>query len=140
MNSSPNADNITELSKAIGDYKKDKNADQVLVLDWKQAALSNSLLFNAPNPYFGASWIPKVAEWTKKKLVDEWKISPDNINFAGHSLGSYLAWETAKNIGGVNNLIALDPALNYKWRIPRRKCELFRLLEVGMGILWQCRR
>jgi pimeloyl-ACP methyl ester carboxylesterase len=115
MNNSPQTDSITELSKAIGNYKKDKNADQVLVLDWNQAAYSDSKLWipglgQIPNPYFGASWIPKVAEWTKKKLVDEWKISPDNINFAGHSLGSYLAWETAKNIGGVNNLIALDPA------------------------------
>lgn len=115
MNSSPNGDNIKELSDAIGDYKKDKNADQVLVLDWSQAAYSDSKLSIPglgviPNPNFGASWISTVADWTKKKLVDEWKISPDNINFAGHSLGSYLAWETAKNIGGVNNLIALDPA------------------------------
>lgn len=115
MNNSPETDSIKELSKAIGDYKKDKNADQVLVLDWSQAAYSDSKLWipglgQIPNPNFGASWISTVADWTKKKLVDEWKISPDNINFAGHSLGSYLAWETAKKIGGVNNLIALDPA------------------------------
>jgi pimeloyl-ACP methyl ester carboxylesterase len=107
MNNSPETDSIKALSQSIDNYKTD---DQVLVLDWNQAALSNSLLFGAPNPYFGASWIPTIADWLKKKLVDEWKISPDNINFAGHSLGSYLAWETAKDIGGVNNLIALDPA------------------------------
>ncbi|MEG4169887.1 MULTISPECIES: hypothetical protein [unclassified Microcoleus] len=115
MNNSPQTDSIKELSNAIGDYKKDKNADQVLVLDWSQAAYSDSKLWipglgQIPNPYFGASWISTVADWTKKKLVDEWKISPDNINFAGHSLGYYLGWETAKKIGGVNNLIALDPA------------------------------
>jgi pimeloyl-ACP methyl ester carboxylesterase len=107
MNSSPGADNIKALSQAIGDYKTD---DQVLVLDWSAEAFSDSQLFGLPNPKFGASWISTVADWTKKKLVDEWKILPENINFAGHSLGSYLAWETAKDIGGVNNLIALDPA------------------------------
>jgi pimeloyl-ACP methyl ester carboxylesterase len=113
MNNSPETDSIKALSKAINDYKTD---DQVLVLDWSKEAFSDSQLKipttdkYAPNPIFGASWISTVADWTKKKLVDEWKISPENINFAGHSLGSYLAWETAKDIGGVNKLIALDPA------------------------------
>ncbi len=111
MNNSPETDSIKALSQAIGDYKTD---DQVLVLDWSAEAFSDSKAeINGkpiPNPNFGASWIPTVATWLKQKLVDEWKISPENINFAGHSLGSYLAWETAKDIGGVNNLIALDPA------------------------------
>ncbi len=111
MNNSPKTDSITKLSKAIDDYKTD---DQVLVLDWSKEAFSDSKLWTpwgqVPNPYFGGSWISTVATWLKQKLVDEWKISSDNINFAGHSLGSYLAWDTAKKIGGVNKLIALDPA------------------------------
>ena len=38
-------------------------------------------------------------------------ISPTkNINFIGHSLGSYVSWEAAKALNGVDRIVALDPA------------------------------
>ncbi len=75
-----------------------------MILDWGKAAKTGVNLTEA------ASWIEPVADAVKKKLSDEWKIEPGNINLVGHSLGSYVAWQTAKDIGGINNLIALDPA------------------------------
>lgn len=57
------------------------------------------------------SWIQPVAD-EAKRLLDNLGISRDNINFVGHSLGAYVSWEIASRIpGGINNLIALDPAL-----------------------------
>lgn len=96
-------DKIQSLAKAI--YDKYQGGTQVLILDWGQAAKTN-----LNNIKEAGSWIEPVADALKKKLSDEWKIEPGNINLVGHSLGSYVAWQTAKDIGGVNNLIALDPA------------------------------
>jgi pimeloyl-ACP methyl ester carboxylesterase len=91
------------LAEAIGDYQEE---DQVLILDWGSAAKDTKSYLTA------TSWIESVADAAKKKLRDEWGIASDNINLVGHSLGSYVAWETAQKIGGVNKLIALDPATN----------------------------
>ncbi|GEM_PF-6139619 len=111
MNGSPNGGPIEQLWKNIGDRKED---DQVLVLDWSQAADSGyNIPFTngkAPDPYRGGTWITTVGEWAANKLL-KWGISRENINVVGHSLGSYVAWEIAKNIpGGAHHLIALDPA------------------------------
>ncbi|MFB8798735.1 MAG: alpha/beta fold hydrolase [Microcoleus sp.] len=102
FNDSSDDDKIQSLAKAIYDRYQDRV--QVLILDWRKAANAGINLSEA------ASWIEPVADATKKKLFDEWKIDPSNINLVGHSLGSYVAWQTAKDLGGVNKLIALDPA------------------------------
>jgi pimeloyl-ACP methyl ester carboxylesterase len=96
-------DKTIYLANAIGDYQE---GDQVLILDWGSAAKDTKSYQTA------TSWIESVADAAKKKLRDEWGIASDNINLVGHSLGSYVAWETAKKIGEVNKLIALDPATN----------------------------
>lgn len=113
MNSKPSASGIAGLANAIGNYRND---DQVFTLDWSKPAFSDSKLEingqNVPNPKFGASWITQVAEFAAKK-IDEWKISLDNINVIGHSLGSFVSYELAKyfkNRRNINSLIALDPA------------------------------
>ena len=103
LNDDSTNDKIQSVAKAI--YDKYQGGSQVLILDWGEASKTG---FNVTE---AGSWIEPVAEAVKKKLSDEWKIDSGNINLVGHSLGSYVAWQTAKDIGGVNNLIALDPAL-----------------------------
>ncbi|MBF2017648.1 MAG: VCBS repeat-containing protein [Rivularia sp. T60_A2020_040] len=101
------SDDVQLLASAIDGYEP---GDQVFALDWSQAAFSNSMLFGAPNPNFGATWIETVAGWATDKLTS-WGISGSNINLAGHSLGAYVAAEIAERIvGGVNRLLAFDPA------------------------------
>ncbi len=102
MDDSPNGTPKT-LAENLANKRQD---DQVLVLDWSDAAKPDSILLSNR----GGSWITTVAKWAANKLKNEWGISPNNINIAGHSLGAYLGWEIAKNIGEVNRLIALDPA------------------------------
>jgi pimeloyl-ACP methyl ester carboxylesterase len=98
----PNTINI--LGRAIDGYTPN---DQVFFLNWSSAARSNVI---AP---IGASWITTVADWAARKL-NEWGISTANINLVGHSLGAYVAAETARRVsGGVNRLVALDPAANH---------------------------
>ncbi|MGB3262337.1 MAG: alpha/beta fold hydrolase, partial [Microcoleus sp.] len=92
----------TSLANAVYGYSPD---DQVLVLDWRSAAYSTNAYSK-----IGASWIDSVADWTAN-LLRESKIPSLNINLVGHSLGSYVAAEIAAKIpGGVNKIIALDPA------------------------------
>jgi pimeloyl-ACP methyl ester carboxylesterase len=104
MDSSP--DGIKNLAEAIEGYKE---GDQILTLDWRDAAKSNQ--FIVPLPGIGASFIEATATMVAKNLTG-WGINGvNNINLVGHSLGAYVAAEIAERIpGGVNRIIALDPA------------------------------
>ncbi|WP_227789267.1 PA14 domain-containing protein [Nodularia sp. LEGE 04288] len=116
MDSSPSADNINKLALAIDGYQ---TGDQVFVLNWSEAAKSGNfpvgLLSPFPNVGIGASWIEAAAKFATNKLIS-WGISAKNINLAGHSLGSYVSYEIAKEISkegkidNISKLIALDPA------------------------------
>jgi surface antigen/pimeloyl-ACP methyl ester carboxylesterase len=112
-NNKPKGDILDELvdtknlANAIHDGSS-KN-DQVWVLDWRDAANSQNS-FGISDPSIGASWIDNVATWTATTL-NQLGITGSNINLVGHSLGAYVAAEIAAKIGGgVNNIIALDPA------------------------------
>ncbi|MEG5080688.1 hypothetical protein QUB53_08495 [Microcoleus sp. AT8-B4] len=111
-------DKAQTLAKTIGNYQE---GDQVLILDWGQAAKTGVNLSEA------ASWIEPVAEAAKRKLYDEWKIDPGNINLVGHSLGTYVVHEIAQRMpSDINRLIAIDPAAQTLWGYPKENNVDFR--------------
>lgn len=78
--------------------------DQVLVLDWSQGASGGNLeaLFR----------VPPTADWAAKKLKS-WGLPGARVNLVGHSFGGYLVGKMAEGFaGGVNRIVALDPATN----------------------------
>jgi pimeloyl-ACP methyl ester carboxylesterase len=76
---------------------------QVLELDWSQAAADADVSAVALR-------VPDVGAFVARKLAD-WGIPGANINLVGHSFGGYMTDEIARRIsGGVNRVIALDPA------------------------------
>lgn len=82
-----------------------RTGDQILTLDWSLAA--SSLL-----PDGAASAIVPVAQWAADALTNA-GFRGTNLNLVGHSFGSYVADEIAQRIpGGVNSIVALDPAAN----------------------------
>ncbi|MEK0187595.1 hypothetical protein [Microcoleus anatoxicus] len=98
------AGDLKDLGQAIERYDGYQIGDQVLTLDW-DAARTGLEGLNA-----ASSWITTVGEKAAETL-NGWGINSSNINLVGHSLGTYVAAEIAKKIpGGVNKLIALDPA------------------------------
>lgn len=111
-------DKAQTLAKTIGNYQE---GDQVLTLDWGKAAKTGLNLSEA------ASWIEPVAEAAKKKLYDQWKIAPGNINLVGHSLGAYVAYEIAQKMPtDINRIIAIDPAAQTLWGYPKENNADFR--------------
>ncbi|WP_417375461.1 hypothetical protein [Gimesia maris] len=76
---------------------------QVLTLDWSEAASQSIAVEN---------WIPVVSEWTKAALQTVGFSSTTSINLIGHSYGAVISGELAQRLGGVNKIIALDPANN----------------------------
>lgn len=76
---------------------------QVLELDWSQVAEDQdavAVVFN----------VPDVGAWAARKLAT-WGIANLHINLVGHSFGGYMTDQIAKRIsGGVNRVVALDPA------------------------------
>jgi pimeloyl-ACP methyl ester carboxylesterase len=99
------ASNFHDLAKAIEEYDgiRGAGADQVLVVDW-EAARTGLTSLNA-----AATWIDTVAEAVKNAIVT-WGISGSKINLVGHSLGAYVAYEVSERLGGINRLVALNPA------------------------------
>jgi pimeloyl-ACP methyl ester carboxylesterase len=45
-----------------------------------------------------------------RNTIQSWGITASNINLVGHSLGAYVAYEVSERLGGINNLVALNPA------------------------------
>jgi len=96
------------LAKAL-----DAADDQVLTLDWSSIAHDKyGGTFSIPGD--SAKWIPTVADWASQKLKDlgfDYGISQNKLNLVGFSLGAYVAAEIASRMpGGVNKIVALDPA------------------------------
>jgi pimeloyl-ACP methyl ester carboxylesterase len=94
---------IIDLAKTAADSQYYPNS-QVLYLDWKEAASSKDWI-----PSDAAKRIRPVAQWATNRLK-ELGIDPKRTIILGHSLGSYVASEIGRISGGVNNLVALDPA------------------------------
>jgi pimeloyl-ACP methyl ester carboxylesterase len=77
--------------------------DQVLILDWSNAAATTDVV-NA------ARRLPTVAQWAANTLKRCGVVSA-NLNLVGHSLGAYMADQVARRTsGGANRIVALDPA------------------------------
>ncbi len=93
--------NIPRLANAILNQRPN---DQVLTLDWSGPADPKSgLLFREED------WIQPVAAWAASALL-AYGLAPQNINLIGHSWGGNMTDELAERLGGVNTLIAIDPA------------------------------
>ncbi len=100
------------LANAIDGYE---DGDQVLTLDWSNASKTGSYDLLTEHDKFFASlkaastWITSTAKFAVD-AINSWGISASKINVAGHSLGSFVAYEIAKGLKGISSLIALDPA------------------------------
>jgi pimeloyl-ACP methyl ester carboxylesterase len=93
--------NIPRLANAI---LARRPTDQVLTLDWSGPATAQSGFL-----FLEEDWIQPVATWAASAL-SAYGFSASMINLVGHSWGANLSDELAERLGGVNTIIALDPA------------------------------
>ena len=101
MNSNP-----TRFDDLAGVIYSEWGGDQVLTLDWTDAADS------IPNLWHSEGHILDVAVWATNALTS-YGFTGTLLNLVGHSHGSYVAAEIAERIvGGVNTIVGLDPAEN----------------------------
>ncbi|OIO53200.1 hypothetical protein AUJ46_05660 [Candidatus Peregrinibacteria bacterium CG1_02_54_53] len=99
---SESSDPMRELAQSLT-----SNNVQVVTLDWSQGAKDN---FPELIGLQGSDWIEAVGKWTSSQLKAA-GFTAEKINLVGHSWGSYVSYEIAKNMGNdVNVLVALDPA------------------------------
>ncbi|HAZ49506.1 MAG TPA: hypothetical protein DDW76_01455, partial [Cyanobacteria bacterium UBA11369] len=113
---SPNNWNINNLARGLDEIVDGKwlgintligSNDQVLVVDWSQGADRWLIDYGT-----GASRVDdagrEVADMLRKAGVN-----PQSVNFIGHSLGAYVSAYAAQNLGEVNTLTLLDPAIEF---------------------------
>lgn len=100
---------MSELSKSIYNFTKGIGA-QVITIDWHEAANDLTKILLANKVDIGeADWTPIVAHWIASQIRSI-GIDPAKINLPVHSHGSFIAFFAAKELGGVNSILALDPA------------------------------
>lgn len=92
------SENISRLADAMTGI-----GDQVFTVDWSVLAAEGFLDFA------GERWILPVARQVANQLID-WGMANAAINIVGHSWGAVMAAEIASYLGGIHDLIALDPA------------------------------
>ncbi|MEB3359614.1 MAG: hypothetical protein VKK04_23005 [Synechococcales bacterium] len=82
---------------------------QVFFLDWSEAATDGDL-----PPTDAAARVRPVADWAAAQLQtlqpSDDSATSGTIRLIGHSLGSYIASETAQQLGTAADVVALDPA------------------------------
>ncbi|HYI13087.1 MAG TPA: PKD domain-containing protein, partial [Thermoanaerobaculia bacterium] len=99
----------TREIQAIAQAIKQKNHDhQVLLLDWESAARETFFWGGFSK---GEQWIEPIGQWAARRLED-YGFSGQTLNLIGHSWGSYIADELAEEIGRVNLIVGLDPAID----------------------------
>ena len=95
---------IREMAQAL---VQSRPKDQVLTLDWGSIARSGLL-----DPWAAAAGIVPTGSWAAAALTRDGFFG-HQINLVGHSFGSYIANEIAKNFPSkINSIVALDPAAN----------------------------
>lgn len=102
-NESAASTNIDALATQIDQYQP---GDQVLLLDWGQAAASGAVGGQ------GEDFIRPVAQWAAQALID-YGFAGSQLNLVGYSWGAEVAAEMAEIIGSVNSEMAIDPARDY---------------------------
>jgi pimeloyl-ACP methyl ester carboxylesterase len=96
-------DDLTTTRRLATAIDRTSRKDQVVILDWRQAAVSTGVA-NA------AARVPTVARWAAKMLQAR-GVAGGNLNLVGHSLGGYMTDHIARETaGGVNRIVVLDPA------------------------------
>lgn len=80
--------------------------DQVITIDWSGAAADNFIGVGLD----GANWITKVGDWVANQLKALGITDGHQIRIAGHSWGSFVAFEIATHFGKVQVIVALDSA------------------------------
>jgi murein DD-endopeptidase MepM/ murein hydrolase activator NlpD/pimeloyl-ACP methyl ester carboxylesterase len=110
--------NLEEIGKEIKDQYPESI---VLGLDWSDPAYGKGLGLNlSVDNCRVATWIKPVADDVYKRL-DKWGVKDGKkIHLVGHSLGTLMNTEIAKDFGEVDSFIALDPPseLNCKYYGP----------------------
>ena len=101
------------FANLISQVAKQRPSDQFLTLDWSKGAGGGPLDVNAG---LVQERIPFVAGWAYDQFVKH-NFSSSSLNFIGHSFGSYISDEIAKNYfvnssNKINSIVALDPAAN----------------------------
>lgn len=105
-----NPSRFSNLADALTDPSLNTRVGQVLRLDWSSLARGGVASFDE------AMFTPGVGYRTQEVLKG-WGISKDRVSLVGHSWGSYVAYQFAKQTAAsesskprVKRLIALDPA------------------------------
>jgi len=78
----------------------------VVSVDWAGGAASAGFLDTLSNGLYFINLGKNLSGFLKSQGF----ISRENVNWVGHSWGTLIGFETARNFGGVDRFIALDPA------------------------------
>ncbi len=84
----------------------------VLLVDWSDASRARTAIFGLPNPFPVANRIDQVADDAAEMLFTL-GFTPQNATLIGESFGNCVNARIAKQFGGVERIIAMNPASEF---------------------------
>lgn len=99
----PIPDSNEDLRRLASVLSVARPGDQVLFYDWSEA--SDSIACE------GASRADEAGVWLAAQIRAMGITPRDRVNLVGHSWGTWVCYYAARSLGGVNSIIALDPAI-----------------------------
>ena len=81
----------------------------VVLIDWSEASRSKTPFLGLPNPHVVASRIDRIGDDARGRLV-ALGCDPDRATFVGESFGNWVNARIAKQLGGVERILAMNPA------------------------------
>ncbi|MGI9471145.1 MAG: hypothetical protein ACR2NZ_06425 [Rubripirellula sp.] len=106
MNGTVNADRFHRLGESLGRASPEAN---IVLVDWSNASISRLPILGLPDPVTVAKRIPSVGRAMAAQL-QSLGIAPEHTLFVGESFGVYVNAVAAQHLGGVDQVIAMNPA------------------------------
>lgn len=112
MGGTADGDRFHKLAKAIAKMFPDA---RVLLVDWSKQATAT--IYGVPNPYKVAANIDEVGDLAAE-LLQQAKLDPRRTVFIGESFGNWVNARMARRLGGVQGILALNPANEGGYPLP----------------------
>ena len=104
---------------------KIKPNSQIILLNWKEVAENLNIKANAKKI--------KEVSFNLTETLTDWKLKKNETIIMGHSLGTILGSQISQDLGGVKELIALDPASVFNYGLDSFEESMASLTRCFVG-------
>ena len=123
MGGTSDGDRFHRLADAISSTCPTAN---VVLVDWSEASCAKTAFLGFPNPCVVAKRIDRVGDEAAEMLC-KLGFDPKHATFIGESFGNWVNARIANKVGGINRVLAMNPASEFGCYPPPDLCTCARI-------------